>query len=144
MFESTALMNNKLKWVSAAGVAALIIFIAGFVPMWIKARGCNAQLQETRHELGLLRLQNEVASAAIDARRGDYERARKQASQFFTELRVESDRGEISALTAAEREKLAPLFVQRDNLITLLARSDPACADRLSDLYVAYRKATSP
>jgi hypothetical protein len=28
----------------------------------------------------------------------------------------------------------------RDNLITLLARSDPAPADRLSDLYLAYQK----
>jgi hypothetical protein len=29
----------------------------------------------------------------------------------------------------------------RDNLITLLARSDPASADRLSDLYLSYQKA---
>jgi len=28
----------------------------------------------------------------------------------------------------------------RDEIITLLARSDPASADRLSDLYVSYRK----
>ena len=30
---------------------------------------------------------------------------------------------------------------QRDEIITLLARSDPAAADRLSDLYVSYRQA---
>jgi hypothetical protein len=32
------------------------------------------------------------------------------------------------------------LFVGRDEVITLLARSDPASADRLSDLFVIYRK----
>jgi hypothetical protein len=34
-----------------------------------------------------------------------------------------------------------PLFAGRDEVITLLARSDPAAADRLSDLFAAYRKA---
>jgi hypothetical protein len=33
------------------------------------------------------------------------------------------------------------LFAGRDEIITLLARNDPASADRMSDLYVAYRKA---
>jgi hypothetical protein len=32
-------------------------------------------------------------------------------------------------------------LAQRDELITLLARSDPASADRLTNLYVAYEKA---
>jgi hypothetical protein len=30
---------------------------------------------------------------------------------------------------------------QRDDLITLLARSDPAAADRLTELYMSFRKA---
>jgi hypothetical protein len=35
---------------------------------------------------------------------------------------------------------MQPLFAGRDELITLLARSDPASAERLSDLFVVYRK----
>jgi hypothetical protein len=35
---------------------------------------------------------------------------------------------------------MQPLFAIRDEIITLLARSDPAAADKLSDLFVAYRK----
>jgi hypothetical protein len=35
---------------------------------------------------------------------------------------------------------MQPLFAGRDDLITLLARSGPASADRLTDLYVSYRK----
>jgi hypothetical protein len=35
------------------------------------------------------------------------------------------------------------LFAGRDEIITLLARSDPAVADRLSDLYASFRKITN-
>lgn len=49
-------------------------------------------------------------------------------------------REDASALTPAQREAAAPPFALRDEIITLLARSDPASADRLSDLYVAHRK----
>ena len=45
-----------------------------------------------------------------------------------------------SALSQAQREGVQALFKQRDEIITLLARGDPAAADRLSDLYVSYRK----
>jgi hypothetical protein len=34
---------------------------------------------------------------------------------------------------------IQPLFTGRDEIITLLSLSDPAPADRLSDLYVSYR-----
>jgi hypothetical protein len=34
------------------------------------------------------------------------------------------------------------LLAQRDQLITLLARADPAVADRLADAYVSYRQTT--
>lgn len=91
-------------------------------------------------ELQIARIQNTLASAVIDARRGDYERARQAASQFFASLRAESDMGNNSALTQTQRERLHSLFTGRDDLITLLARSDPAAADRLSGLYVSYRE----
>ena len=95
---------------------------------------------ETEHQLILVRMQSNLASAAIDARRGDYEPARQVASQFFTTLRAEIDKGETSNFTQAQRQGMQPLFAGRDEIITLLARSDPASADRLSDLYVSYRR----
>lgn len=125
------------------GVYAAVLlagFLLGFVPTWLKARESAGNLAKAEQQLGLARRQNTIASAVIDARRGDYEPARQAASQFFTELRAEADRGEASSLTAAQRNGVEPLFAQRDEIITLLARSDPASADRLSDLYAAYRK----
>jgi hypothetical protein len=124
-----------------AGVL-LAVFLLGFVPMWLRARECGRSLAASEQQLSLARMQNNLGSAVIDARRGDYEPARQAASQFFTSLRAEADKGDASTLTRAQREGAGPLFTLRDEIITLLARSDPASADRLSDLYVAYRKIT--
>ena len=122
--------------------AALLLaaFLLGFIPMWWKSRECSSGLSEVEHQLSLARLQNALASAVIDARRGDYEPARQAASNFFTSLRAETDRGDASALSPAQREGVLPLFTRRDEIITLLARSDPVSAERLSDLYELYRK----
>jgi len=125
------------------GAGLLVVFLLGFVPVWLRARHCARSLAEADHQLSLVRMQNNLASAVIDARRGDYEPARQAASQFLTSIRAEIDKGDASGFTPAQREGLQPLFAGRDEVITLLARSDPASADRLTDLYVAYRKVMS-
>ena len=123
------------------GGVLLVGFLLGFVPMWLKARQSAAGLAAAEHRLFLVGVQHDLASAAIDARRGEYEPARQATSQFFTSVRAEIDEGEASDLTQAQRQGVTPLLAERDELITLLARSDPAAADRLSELYVKYRAA---
>ena len=125
-----------------AGVV-LVVFLLGFVPMWLKARQCANSLAGAERQLNLAQLQNTLATAVIDARRGDYEPARQAASQFFNSLSAEIDKGDASGFTQAQRAAVQSLFAGRDEIITLLARSDPASADRLSDLYVSYRKIMS-
>ncbi len=118
----------------------LVAFLLGFVPMWLKSRECSSSLSEAERQLSLARMQNSLASAAIDARRGDYESARQAASDFFTFLRAETNKGVDSALSQAQKDGAQRLFTQRDQIITLLARGDVASVDLLSDLYVSYRK----
>jgi len=118
----------------------LIGVLLGVVPMWLKARGCANELEIAQRELNLARMQNNLASATIDARRGEYEPARQAASNFFTSLRAEADKSTGSVLTDSQKQNIQPLFAGRDEVITLLARSDPAAADRLADLYASYRK----
>jgi hypothetical protein len=122
----------------------LVAFLLGFVPMWLKSRERSSSLSEAKRQSSLARMENSLASAAIDARRGDYEIARQAASDFFTFLRAETGKGVDSALSRAQRAGLQPLLAQRDDLITLLARGDAASADLLSDLYVSYRKLMNP
>jgi hypothetical protein len=135
--KSTSLMRRVVIY----GGVLLVVFLLGLVPMWLQARASAAKLADAERRLTLAGMQGNLASAAIDARRGDYEPARQAVSQFFTTLRAEIDEGDTSDLTQAQRAGVEPLFAGRDEIITLLARSDPASADRLSDLYVAYRKA---
>jgi predicted exporter len=119
----------------------LAVFLLGLIPMWIAARGRAADRDAARRELRLCRLENNLLSAAVESRRGEYESARSAASNFFTSLHEQVDLvSEPSDLTPAQKESLRPLLNQRDDLITLLARSDPASADRLAEIYMSYRK----
>jgi hypothetical protein len=122
----------------------LLAFLLGFVPMWFKSRACSSSLAEAERQSILARMETSLASAAIDARRGDYETARQAASDFFTILRAEINKDGDSALSQAQKDGAQPLFTQRDQIITLLARGDAASADLLSDLYVSYRMLVNP
>jgi hypothetical protein len=122
-------------------IIGLVIFLAGFVPMWLKASANGEQRDAARRELHLSRMQNMLASSAVDAQRGEYESARQEASDFFTALRAQLDRNNAEAgLTAQQREGLKPLLAERDDVITLLARNDPAAGPRLLDMHAAFRK----
>ena len=132
--------NNLMQRVGIYAAIVAIAFLAGFVPMWLKARESGNNLAATEHNLSLARLQNNLASAALDARRGDYEPARQAASGFYNALRTDIDKGDASSLTPAQRTAAQELFAGRDDIITRLARSDPAAAEQLSDVYIAYRK----
>ena len=135
--------NPTVKRALVYAGALLVAFLLGLVPMWLTARERGRELSQVRRELTLSRIQNQLASAALGARRGDYEPARQYASDFFSSVSAELDAGDASVFTQEQRQAVSPLLAQRDDLITLLARSDPASADRTSELYVAYQKATS-
>jgi hypothetical protein len=120
--------------------ALAVVYLAGFIPTWLKLRDQTAQREKAERALTLTRIVKDLGSATIDARRAQYEPARLEASTFLTAARYEIGAGDKSALTRQPRDALEPLLAPRDELITLLARSDPAAADRLSTLYVAVRK----
>jgi len=122
----------------------LLAFLLGFVPMWWSGRQCASSLAGAERQASLGKMQSSLGSAAIDARRGDYELARQAASDFFTVLRTETSKGVESALSQAQIEDLQPLLDERDQIITLLARGDVASAELLSNLYVSYRAMVNP
>ncbi|HYO99251.1 MAG TPA: hypothetical protein VER76_03470 [Pyrinomonadaceae bacterium] len=132
--------SNVLQRIGLYAALMLIAFLVGFVPMWLRARESGNQLAATERTLSLAKLQNNLASAALDARKGDYEPARQAASQFYNSLQADIGKGDDSPFTPAQQQSAQALFAGRDEIITLLARSDPAAADRLSDVYAAYRK----
>src|ERR1044071_3364964 len=95
---------------------ALVVFLAGLVPMWLRANTTATQRDAARRELQLSRMQNMLSSAAVDAQRGESEPARQEASDFFTALRGQLDKVDSEeTLSAAQREGLMPLLNERDD-----------------------------
>ena len=122
---------------------ALGFFLLGFVPMWFKANSAIEQRDAAQREVRLTQMENTLGTAMVDVHRGEYEPARQITSEFYTSLRSQIDAGSASVFTPAQREKLGLLLGERDEVITLLARSDPAAADRLFAIYSTYNKLTS-
>ena len=135
--------NNRVRRLILYAAVLLIVFLAGLVPMWWTSRTYVRERDAAQTSLQVSRLQNSLANAAIDARRGEYEPARQAASDFFTNLGTEIARGGDSVFNEGQRNALRSMFDTRDDTITLLARSDPASVDRLVDLYTKYRQATA-
>ncbi len=123
-------------------VALIVAFLLGSVPMWLSKRNVEQNFSNTKRELQRQHLQNSVASAAVYARRGEYETARQNVSVFFTDLQTEMNNSGSQTLSAQERSQIPGLLSARDEIITLLSRADPASAERLSNLYVDFRAAT--
>ena len=118
-------------------------FLVGFVPMWWTAHSRANDLEIRTEQLADSELENALSSAAVLARQGEYEAAREAASRFFTELSREISVAPGDAEANGGTDALRASLTDRDEIITLLARSDPASADRLADLYMNFRAAGS-
>lgn len=130
----------RLQRLGVYGTVVGVALLVGFVPMWLVARTRANERDAVQQAFRLAQLENMVAAAAIQSRRGDYEPAREAASSFYTKLRAELDRSE-QVFSPSQRASIEPLLARRDQLITLLARADPAAVDALADLYISYRRA---
>jgi hypothetical protein len=116
------------------------VFLVGLVPMWLKANRLSAELLRAERQSRVDQIQIAFADAALAARRGDYEAARQGLTSFFNLITAESERGIGSGLPSGASADLKTVLGQRDELITLLARSDPASAERLANAYTSFRK----
>ena len=133
--------NMPWKRIALYGALAVGLFLMGLIPMALTARQYAQERAAAQHEVRLKQMEIQLAAAVINADRGEYEPARQTASDFFTSLRTQIDRGSASDLSSLQRDRLKDLLSQRDHVITLLARSDPAAVNHLSEIYATYQKA---
>ena len=82
----------RLKRLGVYATVVFAAFVLGFVPMWLVARTRANERDVVQQALRLTQLENELAAAAIQARRGDYEPAREAASTS-TRISVPSSTG---------------------------------------------------
>ena len=139
MDTTNAAKQKLVKW-GIFAIVLIIAFLVGFIPMWMKANDCAAQNEITQKALTRSEISNLIAKAIVDSRRGEYESARQNTSDFFTKLDAQVEKGETGAYPAAQNEKFKSVFTDRDAIITLLAQRDPASVERLTDIYLIYRQ----
>jgi hypothetical protein len=109
--------------------------------MWLKGGRRATERDAALRHAKVLELEATLGRAAIDARRGEYELARQTASEFFNFLTEEVRKAGGSSFNPAQQANLEALLKERNDLITLLPRSDLASAERLADIHVAFPKA---
>lgn len=134
-------LKSKLVKIGIVLVILLVVFLAGFIPMRMKFNKEAADHSTTIKTLTRSELSNLIATAIVDARRGEYESARQKTSDFYTRLDAQIQSGESSAYSSVQNESLKAVFSNRDAIITLLAQRDPAAVERLTDVYLIYRQA---
>lgn len=135
--DEPVIKSATAKRVGIVGAITLAAFLLGFLPAWLSARNYETERDALQKTLRPSVQQNNLATATIYAQRGEYEQARQQTSDFFSDLRAEIDHEE-SAYSPQQREAVQAILAQRDETITLLARDEQAAADRLTDLYFAF------
>lgn len=128
----------RLKQFKAYGIWFLVGLMLGLLPVAVRLFQTQRERDSLQRQLQVAHLEMNLAGAALMARHGDYTAARDAASQFFSDARRAADGGELSA---AQLTYLQSALAERDALITLLARGDPAGAERSTALYVAHRAA---
>ena len=134
-------LKGKLIKIGIIAVVLIIVFLAGFIPMWLKAGKEAAVHSNTTKTLTRSEIANLITTAIVEARRGEYESARQKMSDFYTRLDAQIQSGESSAYSGVQNEGLKAAFANRDMIITLLAQRDPASVERLNDIYLIYQKA---
>ena len=60
--------TQLIRGVVIKAVLLVVVFLLGFVPMWLKSHESAHRLSEAERHLNLARVQNALASAAVDKR----------------------------------------------------------------------------
>jgi len=138
---------TRNQWIGAGVGAVVVAFLIGYLVSWTSVRALDGQLastevqlEETRFELELYRLQGQLGAALAEAQRSNFERARQLMTGVFSGLQENLGRMQDPERQAAAQRILA----QRDELITLLSRAEPEATQRLMLLYTQFFAAVDP
>lgn len=132
--------QSPSRRIKVYGICLLAGLLIGLIPTGIRLFQVQRERTALEQQLRMANLEMNLSSAAVMARHGDYTAARDAASRFFSDARQAVDRGD-QTLTAAQLANLQSALGQRDALITLLSRGDPAGAERSTTMFVAHRAA---
>jgi hypothetical protein len=114
-------------------ILLIIVFLAGFVPQYIKVKRLENDLSVARQENALAQLRDLAGLAFVQASQKNYGLAAGTSKQFFGRTR------EVANHTpdANGRKALEDLLAFQDKITAELAKGDP---EALGDLQVLFEK----
>ena len=114
-------------------ILLIIVFLAGFVPQYLKVKRLENDLAVARQENSLAQLRDLAALTFVQASQKNYGLAAGTSTQFFSRTREMADR----APDANGRKALEDLLASQDKITAELAKGDPGA---LGDLQVLFEK----
>jgi hypothetical protein len=128
-------MQNKII---VAAVALIAVFLAGFVPEYMKAKRLESELRQSRQDAAGAEMRDLIGLAYLQASQKNYGLAAETCSRFFNRLR------EVANQTpdANRRKAQENLLVLRDKITAELAKGDAAAVGDLQQLFIKTREST--
>ena len=114
-------------------ILLIIVFLAGFVPQYIRVKRLENDLSVARQENALAQLRDLAGLAFVQATQKNYGLAAGTTKQFFSRTREVANR----APDANGRKALEDLLASEDKITAELANGDP---EALGDLQVLFEK----
>jgi len=115
------------------------VFLAGFLPQYVKVQRLDNELRGARQANTMAQLRDLVGLAFIQASQKNYGLAADTSARFFNRTR------ELVNQTAdsSARKPLEDLLAVRDKITAELAKGDPAVLSDMQELYVKTSQATA-
>jgi hypothetical protein len=128
-------MRNRLVvW----SIVIVVVFLAGFLPEYAKARRLDNELQKIAQESSRAELRDQAGLVYFLASQKNYGLAAGAAARFFARAaEVASQMHDANA-----SKPLQDLLNLRDKITAALAKGDPGVLNDLQTLYVNTRRAT--
>jgi hypothetical protein len=121
-----------------AAIVLVVVFLAGFIPQYVKVNHLDADLRQARLGNTSAELRDLVGLAFFQANQKNYGIAAGTTGRFFSRVR------EVANQTpdANARKTYEDLLISRDKITAELAKGDAGVMADLQDLFVKTRKAT--
>jgi lipopolysaccharide export system protein LptC len=114
-------------------ILLIIVFLAAFVPQYVKVKRLEKELSVARQENALAQLRDLAGLAFVQAGQKNYGLAAGTSKQFFSRTREVANQ----APDLIGRKALEDLLASQDKITAELAKGDP---EALGDLEVLFEK----
>jgi hypothetical protein len=136
--EGSAIHKAMMNKAIIAAVVLVIVFLAGFIPEYVKVNHLDAELREVRLGNTSTELRDLVGLAYFQANQKNYGIAAGTTARFFARVR------EVANQTpdANAKKTYEDLLITRDKVTAELTKGDAGVMADLQDLFVKTRRAT--